>query len=127
MTVRHLFQHSIATKARSGAPASPLAMLAMFAPLAPASSGGPAAGYSPVGAGPELQGGELLLVLAYAAIWLAAFALIALSLRRQRQLDHRIEQLALDLTRHGDKPEAPAGKRKPAAAEAKPGDERDEG
>lgn len=60
---------------------------------APAGSGG----FVPVGAGPEVTGGELSLLLAYAALWLVAFVLIWLSLRGQSRLDARIAELARKL------------------------------
>lgn len=43
--------------------------------------------------------GELLLVEAYAAIWLVAFVLLLLSLRRQRRMEARIARLEADLAR----------------------------
>lgn len=47
----------------------------------------------------ELRSGEVLLVEAYAAIWLIAFGLILLSWRRQRRLDDRIASLESALAR----------------------------
>ncbi len=47
----------------------------------------------------EQRSGELLLIEAYAAIWLVAFGLILLSLRRQRRLEERLDRLQEDLER----------------------------
>ncbi|MEM1030423.1 MAG: CcmD family protein [Myxococcota bacterium] len=42
---------------------------------------------------PEIASGEVLLVQAYAAFWILAMALVALSFRKQRNLDLRVRQL----------------------------------
>ncbi|EYF04346.1 CcmD family protein [Chondromyces apiculatus] len=49
--------------------------------------------------GGDMQSGEMLLVEAYAAIWLIAFALILLSWRRQQKLDGRLQALEAALER----------------------------
>jgi len=49
--------------------------------------------------GSDLPSGEVLLVEAYAAIWLLAFFLVFLSFRKQRGLDERIRVLREDLER----------------------------
>jgi len=51
--------------------------------------------------GTELHSGAVLLVEAYAAIWVILFAFVWLTHRRQRSLDQRITQLeqALDKAR----------------------------
>jgi len=54
----------------------------------------------PGGAGD--QSGTLLLVEAYAAIWLLVFALILWTLRRQRQMNVRIAALETELQRARD-------------------------
>jgi CcmD family protein len=69
--------------------------------------------FKPVTGGPEMQSGEMLLVEAYAAIWLLAFGLILASLRRQRKLDDRIKRLEDDLDK------ARAGSEKPASNKKK--------
>jgi CcmD family protein len=62
--------------------------------------------FKPVQGAPDMQSGEKLLVEAYAAIWIILFALIALSWRRQRQLEARIDTLdgALGKAREGGTP-----------------------
>lgn len=50
--------------------------------------------FRPVEGGNELQSGEMLLVEAYAAIWLILFALIFFSWRRQARMNQRIDALA---------------------------------
>lgn len=50
-------------------------------------------GFQPVEGGGATRSGELLLVEAYAVIWLVAFAFLLLSVRRQRRLEARLEQL----------------------------------
>lgn len=49
--------------------------------------------------GGNTRSGTLLLVEAYAAIWLAVFVLILWSLRRQRRMDGRIARLGQQLER----------------------------
>jgi CcmD family protein len=44
--------------------------------------------------GPETMNGSLLMVEAYAAVWLVLFAFIFVSWRRQARLDARIDELA---------------------------------
>lgn len=50
--------------------------------------------FRPVEGGNELQSGEMLLVEAYAAIWVIIFALIFFSWRRQTRMNERIDALA---------------------------------
>jgi CcmD family protein len=59
-----------------------------------------------------MQSGEALVVEAYAAIWLIAFAFILLSWRRQRHIDQRVANLegALQAARRADRGAAPASK-----------------
>jgi CcmD family protein len=52
-----------------------------------------ASGFSAVEGGPETRSGTVLLVEAYAAIWLILFGFIWLTFRRQRKLDARIVEL----------------------------------
>jgi CcmD family protein len=47
--------------------------------------------------GTEQTSGELLLIEAYAAIWILVFAMIFMSIRKQKKLDQRITQLSDDL------------------------------
>lgn len=49
--------------------------------------------------GTEQTSGELLLIEAYAAIWVLVFAMMFLSLRKQKKLDERITQLSADLAK----------------------------
>jgi CcmD family protein len=74
--------------------------------------------FRPTEGGGDSTSGTMLLVEAYGAIWLLAFALIVFSLRKQRRLDQRIERLQVDLdrARRDEKPaaEKPAAER-PAA------------
>lgn len=53
--------------------------------------------------GTEQTSGELLLIEAYAAIWLLVFGMIYLSLKRQKKLDERITQLSVDLEKAREK------------------------
>lgn len=55
--------------------------------------------FRPVTGGAEMQSGEMLLVEAYAAFWLLAIAMIVMSMRRQKQLEARIERLGADVAR----------------------------
>ncbi len=62
--------------------------------------------FRPVEGGGDTTSGMTLLVAAYAVIWLLAFLLIVMSLRKQRRLDDRIERLETDLGKaRGEKPE----------------------
>ena len=100
--------------------ASAAALVSVDEPAAPAASGSAdqerSQSFQPVTGGPEMQSGEMLLVEAYAAIWLLAFGLVIASLRRQRKLDERIRRLEEDL----DKARAGASK---SATEDDDGDE----
>lgn len=66
-----------------------------------------ATAFRPVEGGTQMQSGEKLLVEAYAAIWLIAFAFILLSWRRQRHIDRRIANLegALQKARGAGEPD----------------------
>ena len=68
----------------------------------PESAGAP--GFRAAGGGGNTRSGTLLLVEAYAAIWLLVFALILWTLRRQRRMNARIARLEQQLgrTRPGD-------------------------
>ena len=55
--------------------------------------------FRPVAGGGNARSGELLLVEAYAVIWLVIFGLLFLSLRRQRALTARLDKLEADLAR----------------------------
>lgn len=57
--------------------------------------------FAPVEGGGEVASGEVLLVQAYAAVWLIAFGLILGANRRQKKLDERIESLRAELRRGG--------------------------
>ena len=59
-------------------------------------------GFKPHPGGADLQSGELLLIEAYAAIWLVAFVLILHTWRKQRQLSARLDQLQQDIERARD-------------------------
>jgi CcmD family protein len=50
-------------------------------------------GFSAVEGGTETRSGTVLLVEAYAAIWLILFGFIWMTFRRQRKLDTRISDL----------------------------------
>ncbi|MBI5533749.1 MAG: CcmD family protein [Deltaproteobacteria bacterium] len=52
-----------------------------------------ASGFSAVEGGPETRSGTVLLVEAYAAIWLILFGFIWLTFRKQRALNARIDDL----------------------------------
>ena len=68
-------------------------------------------------------GGEGLLLAAYIVIWLVAFAMIVLTMRRQRRMDARLEELGAELDRVDDA-RAPrpkkASKRTRAAKDKRP-------
>ena len=49
--------------------------------------------------GGNVASGEVLLVEAYAVMWLLAFALIFMSYRKQKALDRRVARLQDDLAR----------------------------
>jgi CcmD family protein len=53
--------------------------------------------------GGGISGGGLLLMAAYAAIWLVAFGLIALSLLRQSRMNARLDHLAAELSAAGER------------------------
>ena len=89
----------------------------VFAQPAPPGSAAPtvddrSTSFRPVEGGQQMQSGEALVVEAYAAIWLIAFAFILLSWRRQRQIDQRVTNLegALHAARRAERGVAPASK-----------------
>ncbi len=51
------------------------------------------------------RSGELLLVEAYALLWLVIFGMLLLSWRKQRRLEDRVEQLAAELEKTRNKDE----------------------
>lgn len=83
-------------------------------PSATTSPDGRATEFRPVSGGGQMQSGEMLLVQAYAAMWLIAFALILVSWWKVRQADDRLTTLegALQKARAG------GGAGKGAAAKA---------
>lgn len=66
-------------------------------------------GFKPHPGGADLQSGELLLIEAYAAIWLMAFLLILHTWRKQRQLASRLDQLEQDIEEARDGGPSDAG------------------
>ncbi len=58
--------------------------------------------FKPDQGGRETTSGELLLIEAYAAIWLIVFALVYMSIRKQKRLDDRIDRLSEELERVRD-------------------------
>ena len=58
--------------------------------------------FRPVDGGGNVASGEVLLIQAYAAMWLLAFGLVLSSIRKQRKLDARITQLQSDLAKARD-------------------------
>lgn len=59
-----------------------------------------AAEFQAVEGGPATTSGELLLVEAYAIVWLLVFAFIFVSWRRQARLDARMGELEKRLAEH---------------------------
>lgn len=47
----------------------------------------------------EVRSGEVLLVEAYAVIWIILFGLVLFSFRRQKRLDSRIDELTQELAK----------------------------
>lgn len=47
----------------------------------------------------EVRSGEVLLVEAYAVIWVILFGLVLFSFRRQKRLDSRIDELTQELAK----------------------------
>ena len=70
--------------------------------------------------GGGISGGGLLLLAAYAAIWLVAFGLLALSLLRQNRMNARIDHLAAELSAAGERVAARPEVAPEADAEADP-------
>jgi CcmD family protein len=58
-----------------------------------ASPDGRAGEFRAVEGGPEMRSGALLLVEAYAAIWLVLFVFVWLTARRQARLESRLDEL----------------------------------
>ena len=92
--------------------------LAAALSLAPESTGQPApreTEFRAVQGGPEIASGEVLLIEAYAALWVILLGFLLISWRRQSRLDARLAELERSLTRHpvrGAEPErsvAPLG------------------
>ena len=52
--------------------------------------------------GGEVQPGGVLLIEAYAVMWLLVFVMIVRSIRKQSKLDQRIEQLQMGCARSDD-------------------------
>ena len=95
---------------RAGSAAAPLlAFAAVGPPDALAKEG-----WKADAGGGGISGGGLLLLAAYAAIWLVAFGLIAMSLRRQSAMNARIEHLSHELAAAGER----AGAARKASAKA---------
>ncbi len=61
--------------------------------------GEPSTEFRPVEGGGNVASGEMLLIQAYAVFWLLAFALVIVTLRKQRKLDDRIDQLERDVAK----------------------------
>lgn len=55
--------------------------------------------FRPVEGGGETRSGTVLLVEAYAAIWLILFAMLWLGFRKQRRLDTRLQELERTIER----------------------------
>jgi len=71
--------------------------------LAPESTGQPApreTEFRAVQGGPEIASGEVLLVEAYAALWVILLGFLLISWRRQSRLDARLAELEHSLTKH---------------------------
>jgi len=73
----------------------PHVSISAFAAVQP--DGGRADGFRPAPSGGNARSGALLLVEAYAAIWLIVFAMVIWSLRRQGRMNRRIERLERQL------------------------------
>ncbi len=73
------------------------------APATRAQEGEREQGFKPDPGGANLQSGELLLIEAYAAIWVVAFGLILHTWRKQRQLTARLDQLQRDIAQERDR------------------------
>jgi hypothetical protein len=56
-------------------------------------------GFRPVAGGDQVQSGEMLLVEAYALIWLFAFVFLLLSWRRQRAIDGKVAELEAQMAK----------------------------
>lgn len=65
-----------------------------------AEAGERATQFQAVEGGPETTSGELLLVEAYAAVWLVVFAFVFVSWRRQARIDARMGELEKRLAEH---------------------------
>jgi len=49
--------------------------------------------------GGDVQSGGVLLIEAYAVVWILVFVMVVRSMRKQSTLDHRIEQLRADIAK----------------------------
>ena len=101
----------------------PGALLLALAPPGP--SGDRSPGWQGDAGGGGISGGGLLLLAAYAAIWLVAFGMIAMSLLRQGRMNARIEHLTSELAAAGERASASRkerqqAKKKQTGAEPKP-------
>jgi hypothetical protein len=63
------------------------------APATSATTAADGTGFKPVKGGSEMQSGEMLLVEAYAAIWVVVLAFVALAWSRNRKVEARIASL----------------------------------
>ncbi|MBW2458353.1 MAG: hypothetical protein JRI68_27875 [Deltaproteobacteria bacterium] len=95
-------QSSLAGLVVAGQTAAPSSG-ASAAPASSAEAGEREQGFKPDKGGANLQSGELLLIEAYAAIWLMAFGLILHTWRKQRLLATRLDQLQRDIARERDR------------------------
>ncbi len=84
--------------------------ITVFLQTQPATSAQPTAtaqkaddeGFRNVEGGDAQTSGEVLLIQAYAAVWVVLFILVFMSIRKQRNLDDRIERLGEDLAKARD-------------------------
>jgi CcmD family protein len=105
------------TLGRAGSVAS---ALVAFAAVGPPDALAKEGWKADVGGG-GISGGGLLLLAAYAAIWLVAFGLIVLSLRRQSGMNARLEHLSHELAAAGERAGAARKASAKAAKKAKAG------
>lgn len=59
--------------------------------------------FRPIEGGASTHSGTVLLVEAYAAIWVILFAFLWMTFRRQRQLDSRIAELERAIAKRDEK------------------------
>ena len=62
-------------------------------------AGAPSTEFKPTKGGGNIASGEVLLVEAYAAMWLLALGLVLLTVFKQRKQDERIAQLSSEIER----------------------------